>query len=60
MTYTDEQGNGIPEPEREEFTSLAEFWAAHDAWKTRITNIANRAFDDQLRKSLRATCQPSE
>lgn len=54
VIFTDERGNGIPRPSREDYASLADYFRAMDEFATRVTDVANRAFDDQFRKSLRA------
>ena len=55
--YTDAQGRPIPRPEREDFEPGIEgtvaFMRATWAWKDKITDLANKAFADQFRKSVR-------
>lgn len=50
---TDEAGRPIPRPRREDFVSLADFIRADHEFNMRVADIANRAFDDQFRRSLR-------
>ena len=55
--HTDENGRIIEKPDRPgadaPWDEVERWLSAYFAWKDRITACANRAFDDQLRKSLK-------
>lgn len=55
VIYTHEDGRPIPRPERGGSATLAEYFGALHAYEIEIRSAANRAFDDQFRKSLRAS-----
>jgi hypothetical protein len=54
MILTDNAGKPYPEPQREDYESDITFLRAHAAWIDLIHTMANRSFDQQLRKSLAA------
>jgi hypothetical protein len=51
--HEDEKGQIIPKPHREDFASFAVYLAAAHEYDNKIVSIANRAFDEQFRKSIR-------
>jgi hypothetical protein len=51
--HEDEKGQIIPKPHREDFSSFVAYLAAAHTYDNTIYNIANRAFDNQFRKSMR-------
>ncbi len=52
MIYTRPDGTPIPEPDRADYPDTVEYLRARSAWKDAIADLAHRAFDEQLRRSL--------
>lgn len=50
---TDDRGRPVERPERKDFASDIDFIDAFHAYKNKIAQIANAAFDDSFRKSLK-------
>ena len=50
---TDESGRPIPRPKREDFKSFADYVLASHEFNTKVANVANAAFADQFRRSLK-------
>lgn len=55
MILTDGAGRPIERPRRADFETDLEFVRAYHAWKDRVTEIANRAFDAAFRAAFRAS-----
>ena len=53
VVLVDDNGYEIRRPERDDFASQVEFVRAVHAWRNRVTNCANKAFDDALRLALK-------
>lgn len=51
MILTDEQGRPLPRPERNDYPDAISWMRAFWAWKDRVADTANRAFDAAFRKA---------
>lgn len=50
MILTDEHGRPMPKPSREDYPDTIAWMRAFWAWKDRVADVANRAFDAALRR----------
>jgi hypothetical protein len=55
VIYTDAQGRPVPKPDPADFPDTVSFIRAYHAWRDRIADVGNKAFEQQFRKSLRGT-----
>lgn len=53
MILTDGQGRPIERPDPSDFESTVDYLRAFSAYRDKISDIANRAFDAQFRLSLK-------
>lgn len=53
LIYTRADGTPIPRPERADYPDEVGYLRAYWAWKDAIADVAGRAFDEQLKASLR-------
>jgi hypothetical protein len=54
--YTRADGTPIPRPDPEDYPDVVDYVRAVHAWRDTVADVANRAFDEQLRRAL--TWQP--
>ena len=52
MIFTDDKGVPFDRPKRSDYPNEYAFMLALYAWKDRITNAANKAFDEAFRKAM--------
>ncbi len=51
--YTDGRGVPIPRPSPDDFPTTIGYMRAVWAWRDKIADVANQAFTEQFRKSLK-------
>lgn len=53
MIITDAEGRPIPKPLVRDYPDAVSYLRAFHAWKQKVTDMANQAFDQSFRDSLK-------